>query len=615
MQKNIDDLKETNPGKAFRILKQMGAQPGDCGENNTFVLSSHEIEGLSTEQSAERIATHFSEISQQYPPLNVNLLPERVVTKLQGKCTVPVLEDYQVFEKIKCAKKPHSGVPGDLPRLITKEFSPELATPINRIISSIVRTGEWPAQWKQEWVTPISKIPIPISEDDLRPISLTPFFSKVTEHFVVMWLLEIVKDSIDFRQYGGIKGNSITHYLIEFINFILSNQDSTAPIAILACMVDYSKAFNRMDHNILVTKLSDLGVAGWLLKIVMAFLSDRSMIVRYQGKQSSSKYLPGGGPQGTLLGLLLFLIMINDLGFEDQKNNAGELITRKNNLKAANTIHLKFVDDLTLAESINLKENLVHIPDSVRPLPDALHAQTGHVLPLEKSKVFQELLKTEEFSKKNSMEINTKKTKVMVFNPCKKWDFIPELSLGNQELEMKDKLKLLGVIIRSDLKWTSNTEEMVKKGYKRLWALRRLKGMGASLENLKDIFVKQVRSVLELAVPAWNAALTENDKKNIERVQKTALRIMLGLEYTDYRSALDHVGLESLELRRQRLSLKFAKKCAAHPKHKEWFRVNFKTVNTRQGKPKYCPVYSNHTRFDKSPISYLTNLLNEDAMK
>ena len=85
------------------------------------------------------------------------------------------------------------------------------------------------------------------------------------------WLLKYIQDKIDFRQYGGCKGNSITHYVIEFINFILLNQDSTAQTAILACMVDFSKAFNRQNHNILVTKLSDMGVPAWLLKVVMAF--------------------------------------------------------------------------------------------------------------------------------------------------------------------------------------------------------------------------------------------------------------------------------------------------------------------------------------------------------
>ena len=92
-------------------------------------------------------------------------------------------------------------------------------------------------------------------------------------------------------------------------------------------MIDFSKAFNRINHNILITKLSDIGVPAWLLNIVMAFLKDRTMVVRLNGATSSPRNLSGGGPQGTLLGLLLFLVMINEIGFENQKNNTGELIT------------------------------------------------------------------------------------------------------------------------------------------------------------------------------------------------------------------------------------------------------------------------------------------------
>ena len=121
------------------------------------------------------------------------------------------------------------------------------------------------------------------------------------EQFVVMWLLEVIGDKGDFRQYGGTKGNSISHYLIEFINFILYNQDSQEPTAVLACLVDFSKAFNRQDHNILIKKLSDMGVPLWLLKLVIAFLEERSMVVRYKGETSSPRLLPGGSPQGTLL--------------------------------------------------------------------------------------------------------------------------------------------------------------------------------------------------------------------------------------------------------------------------------------------------------------------------
>ena len=131
------------------------------------------------------------------------------------------MSEYDTYCKIKATKKPKSGVPNDLPRKITQEFTPELALPISRIINSIVQTCEWPYQWKLEYVTPIPKNPLPESEDELRPISLTSFFSKVTEHFVVKWLLDYIKDKLDFQQYGGLRGNSITHYLIEFINFIL----------------------------------------------------------------------------------------------------------------------------------------------------------------------------------------------------------------------------------------------------------------------------------------------------------------------------------------------------------------------------------------------------------
>ena len=125
----------------------------------------------------------------------------------------------------------------------------------------------------------------------------------MTEHFVTKWLLHYIGDKIDFRQYGGQKGNSVNHYLIELVNFILYCQDSPEKIAVLACLVDFKKAFNRQSHEILITKLSDLGVPGWLLKLVIAFLQNRRMIVKLKDKFSSEKFLPGGGPQGTIIAL------------------------------------------------------------------------------------------------------------------------------------------------------------------------------------------------------------------------------------------------------------------------------------------------------------------------
>ena len=122
--------------------------------------------------------------------------------------------------------------------------------------------------------------------------------------------------------------------------------------------MDFSKAFNRQDHNILITKLSDMGVPGWLLKLVISFLKNRSMRVKYKGKLSDLYPLPGGGPQGALLGLFLFLVLINDVGFSKQSNNARELATSKRRVHDLNELHLKYVDDLSIAESINMKTQL-----------------------------------------------------------------------------------------------------------------------------------------------------------------------------------------------------------------------------------------------------------------
>ena len=142
--------------------------------------------------------------------------------------------------------------------------------------------------------------------------------------------MKYVGEKIDWGQYGGLKGNSISHYLIEFTNFILYNQDMKNPQAVLAMMIDFSKAFNRQNHNTLIQILSDLEVPSWLLKIVMAFLSDRKLILRYKGKSSGRKSLPEGSPQGTRLSMFLFLILINFAGFEscELEKNIGSVITK-----------------------------------------------------------------------------------------------------------------------------------------------------------------------------------------------------------------------------------------------------------------------------------------------
>ena len=228
---------------------------------------------------------------------------------------------------------------------------------------------------------------------------------------------------------------------------------------------------------------------------------------------------------------------------------------------------------------------------------------------MDNSKVYKELLKTEQFANENNMKINYKKTKVMLFNPCTGTDFQPELKVNEQDLEVVQEVRLLGLIIRSDMKWCSNTTNMVQRASKRLWILRRLKNLGAKSVDLIDVYIKQVRCILELAVPAWQGGLTQEEKQDIERVQKSACYIILGKQYIGYQNALKLLKLESLESRRVKLSLKFALRAEKHQKFIKWFKPTHKTYNTRNDS-KYLNVRANHTRFLKSPLSFLTSLLN-----
>ena len=187
---------------------------------------------------------------------------------------------------------------------------------------------------------------------------------------------------------------------------------------------------------------------------------------------------------------------------------------------------------------------------------------------------------------------------------------MPSLNLENEEIVLAEEMKILGVVITPDMKWSANTANMLERAYKRVWILRRLKSLGTGTPELIDVYIKQIRSILEFAVPVWNSSLTLADRANIERVQKSALHVMLGDKYATYPNALKQTELTSLEERRSILCSKFAYKAVRHHKHSNWFSLNSNVTKTRQVQPKFRPVISKTLRFEKSPISYLTDLLN-----
>ena len=131
--------------------------------------------------------------------------------------------------------------------------------------------------------------------------------------------------------------------------------------------------------------------------------------------------------------------------------------------------------------------------------------------------------------------------------------------------------KLLGTVISNDLRWDKNTESIVKKANMRMEILRRISPFGASKEEITNIYILYVRSLLEQSCVVWHSGLTNENAEDLERIQKNALKIILQEEYKSYENALKVLDLEKLDERREKLCLQFAKKCLGHEKMKIYF--------------------------------------------
>ena len=154
---------------------------------------------------------------------------------------------------------------------------------------------------------------------------------------------------------------------------------------------------------------------------------------------------------------------------------------------------------------------------------------------------------------------------------------MPEFRIEKTRIDLIEQTKLLGNVLSSDLSWEANTEYIVTRCQSKTWMLRRLKKLGANQEDLLEVYIKQIRSLAEFGVPVWNSALTGEEIVSIERIQKTALHIILGNEYNSYNSALKRTCLEKLSERRKKICIKFAKRAQKHPKFSSWFKTNPKT--------------------------------------
>ena len=143
--------------------------------------------------------------------------------------------------------------------------------------------------------------------------------------------------------------------------------------------------------------------------------------------------------------------------------------------------------------------------------------------------------------------------------------------------------------------------------------LRRVSAFSPSDEDMKTIYILFIRSLLEQSAPVWHSSLTEQDSTALERVQKSAVRIILGNRYLGYKKSLQKLDLQTLNERREELCLNFAQKCLKNIKTKHMFPINVKShhMATRKNE-KYKIEHANTERFRKSSIIYMQHLLNQD---
>ena len=320
-----------------------------------------------------------------------------------------------------------------------KLFYVELARPAAIIFNSITKHQIYPSQWKIEYGTPIPKSSERIeNEENLRVLSKTPLLSKCYEGFLVDWLLSHIRPYLDPNQFGGLKGTSVTNYLVKFLHFVFSALDSKEPTSVLAVLVDLSKAFNKVDHNLVIEDLFLMKCPSFLLRILFSYLSDRSIIVNYKGESAKRQLLPAGGPQGTVLGIIIFIVKFNGALRRPSIERPSPFLKGHED-----SISVKFVDDASAAVKIDLKNMLVkdHIQ---RERPYTYNEHNELILPEGRNPLKPILDSLQRFTETQGMLINQKKTKILSFNPTKNYNYPPEVGFGNQNLEVVNVAKMLG---------------------------------------------------------------------------------------------------------------------------------------------------------------------------
>ena len=401
----------------------------------------------------------------------------------------PVAEEQikKIFQSLN--SKTSYGYDGISTKLL-KQLEPILCAPITLIVNQSLNTGIFPDNLKQAKIIPIFKKEDNHIIENYRPISILPSISKIIERVVHNQIYTYFTQNNIFSdsQYGFRQYHSTEHAVLEVVDRAVSELDMGS--SAVAIFLDLSKAFDTLNHDILITKLHYYGIDNLELNWFKSYLNNRKQFVQINHCKSDIISSSVGIPQGSILGPLLFNIYVNDI-----QNS---------------TNYFKFImyaDDTTLFCPTSASHELINI---------------------EFNKVYAWLCA-------NKLSLNIKKTKYMVFHNRNKniTHLLPELKIKDYAVTRVKKFNFLGILIDENLNWNAHIDQTCAKLSRAIGILYRLKFI-LPHHILKILYNSLVLPHCTYGILSWGATNTDR----IFKIQKKSLRIITNSMYNAHTDPL-----------------------------------------------------------------------------
>ena len=387
-----------------------------------------------------------------------------------------------------------------------KELKETLLVPLKTLFEKSLNSGRIPEEWRDATVVPLYKKGKRSEPGNYRPVSLTVITGKLLERIVKETMMGFIEtnDLFNESQHGFRSGRSPQTNLIEYLNATTKWMDEGRSFDVL--YLDFSKAFDVVSHNKLVTKLKNIGIEGNLLRWLDDWLRRRRQRVRVEGVYSDWEEVVSSVVQGSVLGGTLFNIFNNDI----------DLV-----IALLQALLWKFADDSKIAKLMETDKDGKEMQDIINNLA--------------------------QWAEDCGMKFNVNKCKILHFgnrNPNNMY------LMDGIRLESAEEEKDLGVTIDTSLKPSKHCNRVAKTANFAMGQILRSFHYRKK-SNLVPLYLTFVRPRLEFASAVWNPWL-EGDIRCIEKVQERFIRQISDVHGSTYEERLKNAGLTSLRERRER---------------------------------------------------------------